>query len=85
MSLSSKEVAQLKKIVLLAQELIKKAGKPEKVKSSARRARPARTRRSGEALVAFRETLKAERKAGTPVAQIAKKHRISPAYVYQIG
>ncbi len=85
MSLSSKEVAQLKKIVRLAEELIKKAGKSERAKPSARRTRPVRTRRSGEALVAFREKLKAERKAGTPVAQIAKKHGVSPTYVYQVA
>ncbi len=85
MSLSSKEVAQLKNIIRLAEELIKKAGKTDKVKPSARRARPARTRRTGNELVAFREKLKAERMAGTPVAKIAKKHGVSPAYVYQIG
>ncbi len=85
MSLSSKEVAQLKKIVQLAGELLKKAGKTEKVKPTARRVRPARSRRRGNELVAFREQLKAERKAGTPVAQIAKKHGISPAYIYQLG
>ncbi len=83
MSLSSKEVAQLKRIVRLAEELINKAGKTEKAKPAVRRTRPAR--RSGEALVAFREKLKAERQAGVPVAKIAKKHRVSPAYVYQLG
>jgi hypothetical protein len=29
--------------------------------------------------------LKAERKAGVPVAQIAKKNGITPAYIYQMG
>ncbi len=85
MSLSSKEVARLKKIIRLAGELIKKAGKAEKAKPSARRTRPTRVRRTGEALVAFREKLRAERKAGTPVTQIAKNYGVSPAYVYQVA
>ncbi len=89
MSLSSKEITELKKLVRLAQELIAKADEPAKgtqsAKTSARRVRPARVRRTGEALAAFRKTLKAERKAGVPVARIAKKHKVSPAYIYQLG
>lgn len=85
MSLSSKEIAELKKLVQRAQELIQKAGKSENTKPSARRTTSTRIRRSGKDLVAFRKTLKAERKAGIPVAKIAEKHGISPAYIYQLG
>jgi hypothetical protein len=84
MSLSAKEVSELKKIVARAQELIAKA-EGGSVKSTARRVTSVRTRRSGKGLVAFRRMLKAERKAGIPVAQLAKKHGVTPSYIYQIG
>ncbi len=87
MSLTSKEVAELKKIVARANELIAKANGKEftTTKSSARRNSSVRNRRSGKELEAFRKMLKAERKAGVPVAQLAKKHGITPAYIYQMG
>jgi hypothetical protein len=85
MSLTNKEVAELRKIVARANELIAKAQDRETVKTSARRSRSVRTRRSGKDLVAFRRMLKAERRAGVPVAQIAKKHGVTPSYIYQIG
>ncbi len=85
MSLTTKEIAELNKIVARANELIAIAKGRETVKASARRSTSVRTRRSGKDLVAFRRTLKAERKAGVPVAQIAKKHGISQSYIYQLG
>ena len=87
MSLTAKEVAELKKIVARANELIAKAnGKnASATKSSARRSASVRNRRSGKELASFKKMLKAERKAGVPVAQIAKKHGITPAYIYQMG
>ncbi len=95
MSLSPKEMADLKKIIQLADQLIKKAGQSEKTKPTARRAVAAPTarkvaaaptsRRSGKELIAFREKLRAEREAGTPVTKIAKKYGISPSYIYQLG
>ena len=87
MSLTAKEVAELKKIVARANELITKAKGVEttKVKSSARRSVSVKNRRSGKELESFKKMLKAERKAGVPVAQIAKKHGITPAYIYQMG
>ena len=87
MSLTAKEVAELKKIVARANELIAKAKGEEttKVKSSARRSVSVKNRRSGQELESFKKMLKAERKAGVPVAQIAKKHGITPAYIYQMG
>jgi len=84
MSLTTKELTELKKIVARAQVLIDKAeGKP--AKPNARRSTSARVRRSGKDLVTFRRMLKAERKAGVPVAQLAKKHGVTSSYIYQIG
>ncbi len=86
MPLSSKEMAELKRIVNIAQGLIQKAGQSVKTKPTAGRttAAPA-SRRSGKELIAFREKLRAEREAGTPVTKIAKKYGISPSYIYQLG
>ncbi len=85
MLLTTKEIAELKKIVARVNELIAKANGLETVKTSARRSAPVRTRRTGKDLLAFRRMLKAERKAGVPVAQLAKKHGVTPSYIYQIG
>ena len=81
MSLSQREMKQLEKIVALATNLLNEASKSNTGVSKA----PAkRTRRSGKELVAFRKMLKAERKKGTPVVELAKTHGVSSAYIYQI-
>jgi hypothetical protein len=87
MSLTAKEVTELKKIVARANELIAKAKGEEatKAKSSARRSVSVKNRRSGKELESFKKMLKSERKAGVPVAQLAKKHGITPAYIYQMS
>jgi hypothetical protein len=84
MSLTAKEVSELKKIVARAKELMAKA-EGQSVKSTARPSSSVRVRRTGKDLVTFRRMLKAERKAGVPVAQLAKKHGVTPSYIYQIG
>jgi hypothetical protein len=84
MSLTAMELSELKKIVARAQVLISKA-EGASVKSTSRRSTSVRVRRSGKDLVTFRRMLKAERKAGVPVAQLAKKHGVTPSYIYQIG
>lgn len=86
MSLTAKEMTELKKIIARAKELISKAQGGEKAtaKTSVRRSLPSGRRRTGKELEAFRKILKAERKAGVPVAQIAKKHGITPSYIYQM-
>ena len=85
MTLTTKEITELKKIVVRANELIAKANGRETGKTSARRPTSTKTRRTGKDLLAFRRMLKAERKAGVPVAEIAKKHGVTPSYIYQIG
>jgi hypothetical protein len=42
-------------------------------------------RRAGKELVAFRKMLKAERKKGVRVEELAEKHGVSTAYIYQLG
>jgi hypothetical protein len=43
-----------------------------------------RTRRSKKEAIALKKLLKAERKAGVPVAELAKQHGISTAYIYML-
>lgn len=87
MSLTNKEMADLMKIIARANELISRATGEvvSTAKSSARGSIAYGRRRTGKELEAFRKMLNAERKAGIPVVQLAKKHGISPAYIYQIG
>ncbi len=86
MQLTSADAAQLKKIIAIAEALLEKAGaKQEKTGRVEINNGHSRIRRSGKDLAAFRKMLKAERKAGVPVAKLAKKHGISPSYIYQLG
>ena len=87
MALYAREVSKLRRIIAMAQALIDESPKP-------RRGRPAlngsghkakkgkRLRRTGKELAQFRSMLKAERKKGVPVAELARKHNISSAYIY---
>lgn len=84
MSLTASEVVQLKKSVAIAQTLLEKA-EPKKTSRSHRGNGSVGARRSGKELVAFRKMLKAERKAGASVAGLAKKHGVSPSYIYQLA
>jgi hypothetical protein len=84
-SLSSIELAQLKKLVAIAEKLIANAEPPKRGRpKSAGDTAPKRTRRSGKDLAAFRKMLKNERKKGVPVADLARDHGISAAYIYQL-
>jgi hypothetical protein len=86
MSLSPNEIKKIKKLISLAQALLDAA------EASTRRAakgaiQPSgkRTRRIGKELAAFRKMLMAERKKGVRVEEIASKHGLSTAYIYQLG
>ncbi|MEK4035180.1 hypothetical protein WOC76_07765 [Methylocystis sp. IM3] len=85
MQLTSAEAAQLKKIIAIAEALLEKAGAKQEKGGRSEGGNGTRIRRSGKDLAAFRKMLKAERKAGVPVAKLAKKHGISPSYIYQLG
>ena len=85
MALTTQDVSKLNRIIKLAEKLIEKgsnglakgrAGKPQ------RATRNTRKRRTGRELAQFRKMLKAERKRGLPVAEMARKHGISTAYIY---
>jgi len=80
--LNTQQVAKLNRIIVIAQRLIATA------KEDGRRDRlagkPRRIRRTGQELVKFRRLLKAERKKGVPVAELARRHGISAAYIYML-
>jgi hypothetical protein len=59
-----------------------KAPKAAAPKASAKDGK--RTRRTGEALIAFRAMLAEQRNSGVPVAALSKQHGVSTAYIYSI-
>ena len=84
MSLSARELSQLKKIVALAQALIDKDEAAPAKEKAAEKGVTSLTRRSGKELAAFRKMLKAERKRGVSVADLAKEHGVSKVYIYTL-
>jgi aryl-alcohol dehydrogenase-like predicted oxidoreductase len=82
MSLTTKEIAQLRKIISLAEGLL--AGGSSGGKATAAKSGNSGRRRSGKELEAFRKMLKQERKSGASVSALAKKHGVTASYIYQI-
>lgn len=93
MTFTATDAAQLRKIIGRLEKLLGKVESADRRKPATRLvATPTaktqepqkKTRRSGKELIAFRRMLKAERKRGVPVADLAKKHKISTAYIYAL-
>ena len=88
MALSRRQVSQLQKIVETVQAILaadeKPGSQPSKQKTASRTAGKTSFRRSGKELAAFRKALRAERKSGVPVAEIAQRHKVSKSYIYQL-
>ena len=89
--LSSQELKKLKRVISLLVKLVETSPKPRRGRPPLKKSAAGQTgssgkriRRTGRALIVFRKMLKAERKKGLPVAELARKHGISSAYVYQI-
>jgi aryl-alcohol dehydrogenase-like predicted oxidoreductase len=82
MSLTTKEIAQLRKIISLAEGLL--AGGGSGGKAAAAKSGNSGRRRSGKEPEAFRKMLKQERKSGASVSALAKKHGVTASYIYQI-
>ena len=81
-----------KKLRKIAASLEELAAAIEAMPAAAKKSFPAgngnpastRTRRSKLEAIALKKLLKAERKAGVPVAELAEKHGISTAYIYML-
>jgi hypothetical protein len=85
-SLSSREITKLRQLINIAQKLLASAqpeSRGEAHKSTAS-SKAHTSRRTGKDLAAFQKLLKAERKRRIPVAELARKHGITPSYIYQI-
>jgi len=80
MNLTNQQIRKLESIITAAQAVLAEA----KAAPGAKGGKPKRIRRSGKELTAFRKMLVAERKKGVPVAELARKHNISSAYIYQL-
>ena len=81
--LTKREINKLNKIIESLQELLAKTS-TEPSGAAAKKTKQPRTRRTGKELAAFRKMLKAERRAGASAADLAKKHGVSSAYIYQL-
>ena len=82
MPLNKHDLSKLKKIIALAEKLMASSAEKTAKPKSATKTR--RIRRSGKELVAFRKMLKAERKKGASVADLANTHGVSTAYIYSL-
>ena len=90
MALDAKEITKLRRIIALAEKLIEESPQPKRGRpalsngngAAKKKASGKRTRRAGKELAQFRRMLKAERKKGVSVAELARQHGISPAYIY---
>ncbi len=88
MSLTPQQLAQLQKLVSIAEKLIAEGQSTKDAKggkASKKAAESVRVRRSGKDLDKFRRLLKEERKRGVPVAELARKHGVSASYIYQVA
>ena len=84
MSLSARELSKLQQIVKSASDLISRAETTPPVTESTKKSADKRVRRTGKDLAAFRKMLKAERKRGVAVSELAQEHGISTAYIYSL-
>ena len=92
MALHAKEIAKLRRIIVLAEKLIAESPKLKRGRpalhngngTAKTRNKGKRIRRTGNQLVRFQKMLKTERRKGVPVAELARKHKISSAYIYQL-
>jgi hypothetical protein len=87
LTLGAQQILELRRLITIAEKLIaKSASSSTKGRNgSVNKAQPGkRIRRSGKELVQFRKMLKAQRKKGIPVAELARKNGVSSAYIYML-
>jgi hypothetical protein len=83
LSLTTGDLSQLHRIIGLAKKLVAKHA-PKKKNGAVSSPKGKRVRRAGKELVQFRKLLKAQRRKGVPVAQLARMHGVSSAYIYML-
>ncbi len=88
----ARTIDHAKKIRKIAASLEELAAAIEAMPAAGKKSFPAgngksdtpRIRRSKKEAIALKKLLKAERKAGVPVAELAERHGISTAYIYML-
>jgi hypothetical protein len=81
LAFNAQEISQLNRIIKVAQKLLTR---DQAARGASKRQNSKRRRRTGSELVRFRKMLKAERRKGTSVSLLARKHGISPAYIHML-
>ena len=83
--MTKRQIARLRKIVAMAQELLKQAEANPTLPASAKRGgKSGRTRRTGDEARKMRADILAKRKKGVSAIELAKKYNVSTAYIYMI-
>ena len=73
LALTTQEISKLRRIITLAEKLIEKGGgRANGARNGKQLKAGKRIRRTGQGLMEFRKMLKAERKNGIPVAEMAR-------------
>jgi hypothetical protein len=73
-----------KKLRKIAANLEELATAIEAMPAGNGKAAPSRTRRSKKETIALKKLLKAERKKGVSVSELAEQHGVSKAYIYML-
>lgn len=83
--MTKRQLARLRKIVAMAQELLRQGEANPTLPATARRGGASgRTRRTAADAVKMRADVLAKRKKGVPAAELAEKYGVSTAYIYMI-
>ena len=83
MALTAQEIWKIRNIIALAEKLLAKDARRASGRANGKDTTK-RIRRTGKGLAKFRKMLKTERRKGTPVAVLARKHGVSTAYIYML-
>jgi hypothetical protein len=85
-TVTKRQIAKLKKLVLMAQDLLESAeANPVGPAANARRGnRPIRHRRTAAEAAKMRSDILAKRAKGVSALSLAKKYNVSTAYIYMI-
>lgn len=78
---------QLRKIISSLEQIataLENQGSVPSGKRTNGKSAPGRTRRTKKQVAELKKLLKAERKAGVPVAELAEQHGVSTAYIYML-
>ena len=88
--LTAGNAAAINRVISLLVKLVETSPKPRRGRPPLKKNAAGQTgslekriRRTGAALKVFRKMLKGEKRKGVPVAELARKHGISTAYIYQ--